>query len=504
MQPTIKNQSENTLNNNQVPKNYAGQPIGSWVMFVLQIIGFIGFMMVLSLLVLYCTNELGLPDHDAYGISGAFNALAFAMSVPASYIAERYLGFRFASFLSMVLATIGLFIMMIKSKAALLIGLGTFTFGNSLMLPCFFVLLGRLYAKNDAVREWGFTLSYIGMNIGGFMAATASGYVSSYLGYDVAFLIGAVTTVIMIPIFFAARHLFDEKFAQHHITITTNKRNIGLGLIVLTTLATIALVYFYSICNSLLLFLGVICVIYMVQLALKAKSAQEKRNLFIFAILIVISVMFWTLYSLAPSALTIFTERNIDRNVLGHIIPAADFSSLNNFFIFTVGPFLSLLWIKMQKKGYPMSTPAKIASGVLLMGIGYLVLVAGIGFSSKTTGLMGVSWLVLSYFFQTVGELMVGPVNYAMVGEFVPAKLEGTMMGISQLSTGIGGALSVYFADYTSSGENIINPLLTNATYSHAFMMFGSLTVIVSLVAFAIAFMLKKKKSTVSKAATPA
>ena len=300
----------------------------------------------------------------------------------------------------------------------------------------------------------------------------------------------------MIPLFYACRNLYHEREdASHKVIITNKNRQTGMILVALSTLATIMLVYFYNLSNSLLLILGVACVIFMVRLALQAKTAQEKRNLFIFAILIVISVMFWTLYSLAPSALTIFTERNINRHLFGHLIPAADFSSLNSFFIFAVGPFLSLFWIKMQKKGYPMSTPAKIAMGVFLMGIGYLVLVIGIGYGNATTGLMSMSWLVFSYFFQTVGELMVGPVNYAMVGEFVPAKLEGTMMGISQLSTGIGGALSVYFADYTSTSGNSTNPLVTNATYSHAFMMFGTLTVIVSFAAFAIALGLKKKTS---------
>lgn len=472
------------------------QPLGSWVMFFMQMISFVGFMTVFSLLALYCTNKLGLADPVTYGITGAFNALAFATSVPTAIIAERFLGFRFASFTSIVICTIGLLIMMLQTALSLYIGLGAFILGTGMMVPCFFVLLGRLYTQNDAYREWGFTLSYIGMNVGGFFTAIAAGYVSQYLGYDTAFLIGAVATALLLPIFYCARNLYPEKSdATHSINITMKKRQFGLLLTGLSVLATIILVYFYAVCNSLLLLLGVACVIFMVKMAYSAKTAKEKRNLLIYAVLIIVSVMFWTLYSLAPSALTIFTERNVNRNIFSHIIPAADFSSLNNFFIFSVGPLLSIFWIKLQKKGKGISTATKIATGVLLMGIGYLVLVAGIANSGVTTGLMAVSWLVLSYFFQTVGELMVGPVNYAMVGEFIPAKLEGTMMGISQLSTGVGGALSVYFADYTSNSDKITSPLATNAVYSHAFLVFGILTVSVALVAYVIAFYVKKSQT---------
>lgn len=469
------------------------QPLGTWVMFFLQIIGFVGFMMVFALLVLYCTNKLGLSDTASYAISAAFNALAFATSVPTAIVAERYLGFRFASTLSIAICAIGLFVMCITTTLALYIGLGIFILGTGMLVPCFFVLLGRIYTKNDAYREWGFTLSYMGMNVGGFFAAIASGYVAEYLGYNAAFLIGAIAYVIMLPLFIGFQKLYAEKERnQHGYIITFRTRQFGLLLIAILAVLTILLVYFADVCNSLLLILGVACVLFMLRLAFKVKTPKEKRNLLIFAVLISISVMFWTLYSLAPSALTLFTERNVNRNVLNHIIPASDFSSLNNFFIFTLGPVIAFIWIKFQKKGAPVSTATKIATGTLLMGLGYLVLVPGIAFSNSL-GYMGIAWLVLSYFFQTTGELMVGPVNYAMVGEFVPAKLEGTMMGISQLSTGVGGALSAYFADYTNSSSKITNPLLTNHNYSHAFMLFGSLTVVVALVAYGIAFYIRKK-----------
>ncbi len=200
----------------------------------------------------------------------------------------------------------------------------------------------------------------------------------------------------------------------------------------------------------------------------------------VFWILLVVGVMFWALYMLAPSALNIFVDRNVNRTILGHVIPTVTVQSLNPFFIMTLGPLLSLFWLHSTKHKLLFSAPAKFALGILLMGVGYLVIVPGI-MSASTAGMVAIVWIVLSYLLQTVGELFVGPVGFAMVGDLVPPRMEGVMMGVWQLSTGVAGALSDYLANLTVAPENVTQPVQTNPIFAHSFLQFGLMAVGVGL-----------------------
>ena len=464
----------------QIP---AKHPKGVFPLFFIQLLGMIGFSMIYSLIVLYATHKLGFTDNSAYTICAAFNALAFATSVPGGYLAEKYLGFNYATMLSIIIGSLGLFLIAIPSITTLYIGLGFFIMGTGMIIPCLYVLLGGLYEKNDTRRENGFVLSYIGMNAGSFLASAISGSVAQSAGYPIAFLIGAATTLLMIPIFLLYKSVWQktapEKSKAHGLIYT------GLFIIII-----ILLIKFAAICNALLLLLGVVSVIFVIKVAL-TEQEDARNKLLIFILLICISTVFWTLYSLAPSALTIFTERNIDRHFMHWLIPTANLSCLNPFFIITIGPLLRYLWLLLKKWHITITTPMKFGLGILLMGIGYEVLVAGI-YGHNAAGYIALFWLVFSYFLQTVGELLVGPIGYAMVGELSPAKKEGIMMGIWQLSCGVAGALSEYLAKFTSTGNHITNPLVTNATYSHAFGLFGSITIAVGIFTIVIAPLLHK------------
>jgi proton-dependent oligopeptide transporter, POT family len=124
------------------------QPKGTYVLFLQQLLGMVGFSMLFSLLVLYSTNKLGFTDNSAYAIMGSFNALAFALSVPAAYIAERFLGFRFATFASIILSVIGLVVICIPTTSSIYLGLGIFLVGTGMIIPCLYILLGRLYEQD--------------------------------------------------------------------------------------------------------------------------------------------------------------------------------------------------------------------------------------------------------------------------------------------------------------------------------------------------------------------
>ncbi len=452
-------------------------PKGMGTLFLMQMLSMMGFSIVFSLLVLYCTTYLHIKDQSAYAVTAAFNALVFVTSMPAGWIVERFLGFKRGTLLSIILGVIGLSVMAIPMKSAMLLGLGIFICSNGMSVPCLYVLLGNLYGKSHPKREDGFVLAYIGMNVGSFITSLFSGTISEKMGFGVAFIIGAIALACMLPILWTRRHIFVE-------TRIYTKQEHGWGLLLSLVMisCTVTLTIFSSISNALMLILGFASLGYVIWLA-KKENEHAKRGLIIFTLLTSVSIIFWTLYSLSPSLIMLFTERYVDRMVGSYQIPTANLSSLNPFFIVTMGPTLSFLLAYLKrKKQFVLSTTSKFGFGTVLMGIGYLVLGCSLFFDPSYTKI-ALYWIILSYFFQTVGELFVGPIGYAMVGDLVPISRIGLMMGIWQLSTGIAGALSNYLADYATPSDDTshFSMRLNELSYEHAFFIYGAVTVLVGI-----------------------
>ena len=452
-------------------------PKGMWVLFIMQMLSMMGFSIVFALLVLYCSNYLHMQDESSYAVTAAFNALVFVTSMPAGWLVEKYLGFKKGTFLSIILGVIGLLVMAVPMKSAMLLGLGIFICSNGMSVPCLYVLLGNLYGKEHPKREDGFVLAYIGMNVGSFITSLFSGTISETVGFWAAFIVGAVAIALMFPILIFRHQVFKENRKY-----SLNENYLGLFFSFLMVCSTVLLTIFSSISNGLMLILGFASLIYVLLVA-KQEGGHAKKGLVIFTLLTTVSIIFWTLYSLAPSLLMLFTERYVDRMVGSYQIPTANLSSLNPFFIVTMGLLLSYVLRKLkQKKGFAMSTTTKFGLGTVLMGVGYLILALSLFFDPSYIKI-SLYWIVLSYFFQTVGELFVGPIGYAMVGELVPISRIGMMMGIWQLSTGIAGALSNYLADYATPSEATIklSNKLAEMSYEHAFLIYGAVTVLVGI-----------------------
>ncbi|MDF1761316.1 MAG: peptide MFS transporter [Coxiellaceae bacterium] len=461
------------------------QPKGMLTICLLQLLGMIGFSMFLALLVLYVTKQLHFNDKSAYAISGAFNALVFITSVPGGYIAERFLGYFKAAFISIIMCALGSLVVAIPTALSLYIGLSLFIMGTGMMVPCLFVMLGHLYPEDHTRREAGFVMVYVSMNAGGFLASAISGSLSLHYSYAAAFLLGAISAAIMLPVL-----MHHKKYLKDTELFSSQQQIGGIVLTIGATIAAGLIVKFAQVANSLMIIMGALALLYTLKLSFN-HHGHARKKLWVFILLTTMSIMFWTLYSLSPSLLTLFTERNVNREIFGWVIPTASLSCLNPFFIVTTGPLLTLLWLKLKTaKGIEISTPAKFGWGLVLMGIGYLVLSIGTE-HANALGYVALAWLILSYFFQTLGEVFVGPIGYAMVGELVPADQEGLMMGIWQLAAGIAGALSDWCAEFTQTKSHIIKPLVTNPSYIHAFTLYGSITVLIGLIAFIITPKLK-------------
>ncbi len=191
-----------------------------------------------------------------------------------------------------------------------------------------------------------------------------------------------------------------------------------------------------------------------------------------YIILALASLIFWALYQLAPMGLNLFIERNVDRHFMGIIIAPQWIQNINTIVIIIGGPLLSVLFTHMRERGININIPLQFSFALLLIGIAFAILPVGISMADAQ-GYTNFNWVLLSYILQSVGELFISPIGYAMVGQLAPLRLRGLMMGMWMMVTGIAAIFSDQFSKMALGNTDSIDPLITNASYSHTFGMVG-------------------------------
>jgi len=459
-------------------------PVGVMPMLVIQLVSMIAFVFVTYLLVLYATNKLGFSNHHAYTLVAAFIALMYGAHVSGGLLAEKSFGHDHSVIIGIVLSTIGSFGLLLPSITALYVSLSLFIVGSGLFIPCLFVLLGRLYQPDHPYRQSGFLLIYVGMNIGSLIAASAQGPLLEIMNYRSVFLIGAIAQIILLLLYLRYRRTFQENAIKPDHTIFSQRAKTWGWIGCIASIIAIAILLDYArIANVILIIIGALCAIFVAILAMNLQGAARK-NLWAFLILVIVALCFWALYMLNTTALVIFIEHNVNRQLLGWTVPTASFSALNPFFILIVGFILMCLWgaIYRWRQKSP-SIPLKFVVGLIFAGLGYLVLVVGIhhGISNKVPMI----WIVLCYLMLTIAELLIAPVGFAMVGKLVPERMEAFMVGIWELSTGVAAAISGYLAYLTITPplhKAASSVLQANLSYEHSFITFGVIACVLGIV----------------------
>ncbi|MEK6731124.1 MAG: oligopeptide:H+ symporter [Pseudomonadota bacterium] len=454
----------------------------------------VGLSTLNALLVLYATHQLHISVKQAYVIYAAFGALYYCTALLGGYLGDRY-DYKLAIFLGGILTSIGGFLLIVPSIAYLLAGLAFFIMGCSLIVPNLYCLLGKLYAKDDQNRESGFTIVYALTNLGGAVAAFAVGFIAEKYSFATAFFATACVLIIAFLLFALGHHRFDfysdaktpvykSQINLHNILYTAGSIALAVPLLVL-------LLHYAKISNILMLILGAVTFIALIILSSKEKK-QIRIKFLLFLTFLVIGIAFWSLYMLAPSALVIFIQHNVNRQIGSVTIPTGSMYGLNPLFVLIFGPIVSFCLVWLTKRHIKISLPAKFSIGIVSMGIGYLLLAFGI-LSANSLGYTLIWWVVLSYFFQSSGELFIAPTSYAMVGTLCPAHLEGLMMGVFRLSIGVSGAFSGFLAAATiPKTQNITSPLASNHVFLHAFMLYGGITLGIGIAVLLFAPWFKK------------
>ncbi len=438
--------------------DFLGHPKGLFVCFATEMWERFSYYGMRALLILYLTKHWEFSDTTSYLIYGAYTSLVYIMPVFGGMLADQILGSKKAVTYGAILLVFGHLGMTVEnSEQVFYLSLALIVSGVGFLKPNISTMVGALYDEGDPRRDSGFTIFYMGINIGAFTATLLCGYLGEQVGWAYGFGAAGIGMLFGLIIF-----LWGQKYLEGLAEPPSKKyleKVPGLKGItyeywaymsgILMVVATWFLVQNSQLVGQLLGGFGVVFIGAWLLYALFRCDPEERDRLIVVGILILFSLIFWALFEQAGSSLNILTDRGVDRVIFGWEVPASMFQSLNAGFIFTIAPLFAMLWIALAKRNMEPSTPIKFSIGIILVGFGFLALVYGMKSSESLQ--TGVIWIVLIYLLHTLGELCLSPVGLSSVTKLSPQRIVGFMMGMWFFASAAGNYVAGLIAKATAS-----------------------------------------------------
>jgi proton-dependent oligopeptide transporter, POT family len=446
------------------PRSLLGQPAGFSSLFFTEMWERFSYYGMRALLVLFLVDAvgrggLGMDDRTATALYGLYTAGVYIMSMPGGWVADRLIGAQRAVLWGGVCITIGHILLAISSTSAtFILGLAVIVLGTGLLKPNISSLVGQLHAgSTGGARDAGFTWFYMAINIGATLGPLVTALLAKLYGWHVGFLAAAVGMAAGLVYYVKTRH----RLADVGRLPTTEPKSLQWNFfgVVIGAFALLAILLWTGAVHLSPVQLqgGAMHVMVLATLAYFAwlllfagLSAQEKRGIAVLFVLVAASTLFWAGYEQAGSSLTLFAERHTNRMIGSFEFPAGWFQSVPAIFVLLCAPLLASLWQYLGNRGRDLSVITKFALGLLGMGVGFLVMVGAakvIGHSLLgATGGAGPLWLVLTYFFHTVGELCLSPVGMSATTRLAPQRFAGQAMGIWFTSLAMGNLFASQLA----------------------------------------------------------
>ncbi|WP_193392752.1 peptide MFS transporter [Legionella santicrucis] len=461
-------------------------PQGIIPLFFIQIVSTLSFSVLYSTLVLFMMGKLGLQASTANSIMGVFIAFNYGLHLLGGFWGGRLLSNRALFCAGMVAQIIGCVLLSFSDLTFLYYGLAAFLTGSGLNVTCLNCMLTQRFSPEDTRRETAFLMNYAGMNIGFFVGFSLSGLFQLTQNYERLFLLSSLGNLVALIIcLYCWQQLSDRETLFSKKDKYSQKKSIlwGIFLILLLPFFLGQMLQYADWAKKLVLITGIVMLGVILYLARQQPTKEAKDKMIAFAVLMIVGTIFWMLYQIAPMGLTVFIDHNVQREYAGWVIPPQWFQNINTVAIVIGGPLLGLLLHKMRKNGVQINIPTQFALALFFIGIAFAVLPIGIAYANYE-GLVSPSWIVFSYILQSIGELLISPIGYAMIGYLAPTSLQGVMMGMWMLNSGVGATLSSYSSNLMIAGQNSVSPVLTNSGYSHVFLMLGLFAIGSSIVLF--------------------
>lgn len=419
---------------------FKGHPKGLMVLFFTEMWERFGFYTMLAVFTLYMDETLGWSDSYKGQIYGLYLGFVYFTPIAGGWIADKVLGYRKTIILGAIILSLGYFLLSLSGPSLIWIfylALIVIIIGNGLFKANISVLVGNLYESGSSLKDSGYNIFYMGINLGAFLAPLAATWLHNYFGsYQPAFAAAGIGMILSLVVFeiWKKRYMHaDERDAHTGAPLDKDE---------------------------------------------KISPAQEKERIFALLTIFAIVIFFWMSFHQNGFALTLFAQRS---TVLIDWLKPETYATFNPLFILLLTPLIVVFWNWLRKQGKEPSTPGKIGLGMFISGLALIVMViACLAGGDADANNMGPQWLISTYFIITIGELCLSPMGLSFVSKVAPARIRGTMMGGWFGATAIGNYLSGLFGGFYNS-------------FPH-YLFFGFLVVLLFISAILVRIFLKRLK----------
>lgn len=499
---------------------FLGHPKGLVICFLTEMWERFSYYGMRALLIFYLTQHFLFSDEAAAGIYAAYISLVYITPVIGGVVADRYLGPAKAVILGAVLLVAGHLGMAIEGSQAVEVtvqgvtsvqrdplylqifyfSLALIIMGVGFLKANISTMVGSMYERRDPRRDGAFTLFYMGINLGSFFGAIVCGFLLEYMGFAWGFGAAGIGMLFGLLVFIRGQHLFGDAGKPENADYLTQVVVPGVNrewLIYLLTFIGVLvcwqLMQYREVVGGILGASLVMMTLVVVTYAFSKCEAHDRNRMLVCLVLMSYQIIFWSLFEQTGSSLNLMTDRNIDRDVAGFVIPAAAFQSVNAFFIITLAPLFNMMWLYLARQGWEPSTPLKFALSMIQLGLGFLFLVYGASLASDPTQ-VAVIWLILLYLLHTTGELCISPVGLSMTTKLSVPKVVGMMMGCWFLASAAGNYVSGTIAAMTGSdtvGGEVTDPGAALDRYMDVYATAGWYAIAAGVLALLIVPLLK-------------
>ena len=408
-----------TLESHQ--KELFGHPIGLFILFFTEMWERFSYYGMRAILVLYLVAEttaanpgMGWTSGEALALYGWYTMMVYVMSVPGGYIADKFLGQRKSVTIGGILLLIGHSILAIEHLTAFYAGLVFIVLGVGMLKPNISTMVGGLYKQGDVRRDKGFTIFYIGINVGAFLSSLIVGYVGETYGWHYGFGLAGIGMALGVT-----QYLLGQKYLSQVGNFLGDSSETS------------------QVMNAPL-------------------TKVEKDRIVVLLISFLLVILFWGAFEQAAGLMNIYTMEKTNRMIGDWMVPASWFQSINAMFIIFFGSTVAAYWASRKLKGKTSSSLFKMIIGLIIMGTGFFFMTAATA-QYESTGSSAMYWLVLAYLFHTIGELCLSPVALSYITKLAPVKYASIMMGVYFAMTGFGSKLAGLLGEWSQSlGEMTI------------------------------------------------
>jgi POT family proton-dependent oligopeptide transporter len=441
--------------NNGAEKEMLGHPVGLFYLFFAELWERFSFYGMRALLMLYMVNEIfvALAERDvaAAAVYASYGSLVYASTVVGGRVSDKILGMRSSIFLGGILMALGHFVLAIENDIAFFLALAFIIVGNGFFKPNISTFVGSLYADGDRRKDSGFTIFYMGINIGGFVAPLLCGWLAATYGWHYGFGLAGLGMLTGLIFFWSGirKNVFGDRGMPPSVEVY-EKRILGVPqkilVPIIAVLAAPLIAYVLAsykaiaggesflgdqnIVNLIFKLIGLAVVIFLGVIIYKA-AADERKKLFMAVLITFFMTLFWGFHELSGSVITLFADRNV---ALDGIMNASQTNSLNSLVIIVLSIPISLLWAYLSKRNLNPRTPYKFGLGLVLAGASFYVLSLS-GASADANGMVPFAFLFIMYFILSIGELFMSPVGLSKITDLSPKRIVAFMMGIWFLSS---------------------------------------------------------------------